>query len=121
MGLGETIHAALIREVYQGKLIGHVSRDSTQIDGREKPTKKPDTAPDEGPTKKRGRPKKGEQRPQKEPTRIERQMTQNLADMVADLPTECDVGGKENSQGNPEWWVGYKLHFDVFGARCFWA
>ena len=33
--------------------------------------------------------------------------------MLADLPTACDVGGKNNSKGYKETWTGYKLHIDV--------
>ena len=36
-----------------------------------------------------------------------------LTEMLADLPTQCDIGGKKNSQGNTEYWRGYKLHLDV--------
>ena len=36
-----------------------------------------------------------------------------LPAMLADLPTQCDIGGKKNSQGNTEYWRGYKLHLDV--------
>ena len=38
---------------------------------------------------------------------------QNLGQMLADLPTACDVGGKKNSKGDKETWTGYKLHIDV--------
>ena len=34
-------------------------------------------------------------------------------EMLADLPTACDVGTKKNSKGYKETWVGYKLHIDV--------
>jgi len=36
-----------------------------------------------------------------------------LPEMLADLPTQCDIGGKKNSQGNTDYWRGYKLHLDV--------
>src|SRR5271165_184906 len=42
-----------------------------------------------------------------------RQVTQNLSQMLADLPTACDVGCKKNSKGYKETWTGYKLHIDV--------
>ena len=61
----------------------------------------------------RGRPRKDEERPKPEPTRLERQTTQNLDQMLADLPTACDVGSKKNSKGYKETWIGYKLHLDV--------
>ena len=46
-------------------------------------------------------------------TRLKRQRTMKLGEMLADLPTRCDIGGKKNSQGNTEYWTGYKLHLDV--------
>ena len=116
LGLAEKIHGALIQERYEGRLVGHVSRDSTAINGREKPKK---SATETGDAlapllpSKRGRPKKDERRPPKEPTRLEKQVTMDLQAMLADLPVGCDVGGKKNSKGNPEWWIGYKLHLDV--------
>ena len=33
--------------------------------------------------------------------------------MLADLPQQCDIGAKKNSQGQEEYWRGYKLHLDV--------
>ena len=65
------------------------------------------------PQKKRGRSRKDEERPKPQPTRLERQTTQNLARMLADLPTACDVYAKKNSKGYKETWIGYKLHIDV--------
>ena len=49
----------------------------------------------------------------KKGTRLERQRTQKLPEMLADLPKQCDIGGKKNSQGNEDYWRGYKLHLDV--------
>jgi IS5 family transposase len=111
-GLADLVHEALVRGIYEGKIVGHVSRDSTAIDGREKPSAKGESVSELLP-RKRGRPKKDEIRPPIEPTRIEKQITMTLEEMLADLPKECDVGGKKNSKGNPEWWIGYKLHLDV--------
>jgi len=114
-GLAQIVHEALVREAYEERLVGHVSRDSTAINAREKPAKKrsSETAAENASAKKKGRPRKGEERAPKEPTRIERQQKMSLPEMLADLPRGCDVGGKNNSKGNPEWWVGYKLHVDV--------
>lgn len=33
--------------------------------------------------------------------------------MIADIPTECDVGTKKNSKGYKTSWIGYKLHIDA--------
>ena len=114
-GLAQIIHEAMVREAYREKIVGHVSRDSTAINAREKPAKNPnsETAAEKALPKKKGRPRKGEERAPKDPTRIERQQKMSLPEILADLPRGCDVGGKNNSKGNPEWWVGFKLHLDV--------
>lgn len=110
IGLAQRAHKALLELLYEDKVVGHISRDSTAIHAREKAAtvKKSKTV-----SKKRGRPKKGETRPAKEPTRTEQQRTQSLAQMLAQLPTGCDVGSKRNSKGYKESWKGYKLHIDV--------
>ena len=38
--LPQKVHAALIKETYGDQLVGHISRDSTKIEAREKPVKK---------------------------------------------------------------------------------
>ena len=119
--LPDKIHAALIERTLGGRIIGAIARDATEIEAREKPVqnkandgKDDPPAPDNPPPpRKRGRPRKDEQRPKPEPTRLERQVMQNLGQMLADLPTACDVGGKKNSKGYKETWTGYKLHIDV--------
>ena len=105
--LPSRLHEALIEHTMQQQLVGHVSRDATAIEGREKPTPKPKQAAK--PKRKRGRPRKGEERP-KEPSRLQR-MT--LPEMLDDLPHGCDVGTKRNAKGYKESWIGYKLHLDV--------
>ncbi len=52
------VHEALIARSYRGEIVGHISRDSTAIEAREKPTKKVSKAAQEKMPKKRGRPKK---------------------------------------------------------------
>jgi len=110
-GLPEKIHAAMIQENLEGKIVGHISRDSTAIPAREKPAPKP--APMIQPPKKRGRPSKDQPLPPKPPTRLELQPQRSLAENLADLPMRCDHGCKRNSQGFTETWIGYKLHLDV--------
>ncbi len=39
-GLGERVHEALVERSLKMELVGHISRDSTAIEGREKPVKK---------------------------------------------------------------------------------
>ncbi len=109
--LPNRLHEALIEHTLHDHLVGHLSRDSTAIEGREKPKPKPPQPPQ--PKRKRGRPRKGEQRPPKEPRRLERQQEMTLAQMVEDLPRACDVGTKRNAKGHQVSWVGYKLHIDA--------
>ena len=110
MQLPERVHATFIQTNYASELVGHLSRDSTAIDAREKPVKK--AVAKQQPAK-RGRPKHGENRV-KPKTRIERQADgMPLPEMIAELPTACDVGTKRNSKGHQTSWIGYKLHLDV--------
>ena len=110
--LAERMHAALVARTLGERVIGCVARDATEIDAREKPARKDDPPPPADPPRPRGRPKKGEERP-KDPTRLERQADQNIEEMLAELPTACDVGTKKNSKGYKTSWTGYKLHIDV--------
>ena len=113
------MHAALIERSLGGRIVGVIARDATEIEAREKPAKetndKKDDPPPDGaqPPRKRGRPRKDEQRPKPTPTRLERQSSQTVTQMLAELPTACDVGSKKNSKGYKETWIGYKLHIDV--------
>ena len=50
------------------------------------------------PKRKRGRPKKGEVVAKPESRRLERQVGQTLPQMLADIPTCCNVGSKEECQ-----------------------
>lgn len=109
--LTQRVHEALIRKTHEDRLVGHLSRDSTAIEAREKPAKTVEP-PEPPPPRKRGRPKKGEERP-KELTRLQRQATMTKQTMLEDLPTDCAVGTKKNSKGYKETWIGYKLHIDV--------
>lgn len=110
--LPSRVHEALIKKAYKDQIVGHISRDATAIEAREKPVK---TLPAVAatPKRKRGRPKKGEVVTEKEPRRLERQVGQTLAEMLADLPTCCNVGTKKNAKGYKTSWIGYKLHIDT--------
>ena len=107
------LHEALIWQTHGDRLVGHIARDSTAIQGREKPHKpKQPKAP--VPAKKRGRPKKDEPRPAQELRRIAQQAAgMGLAEMLADLPRHCDTGVKRNAKGYQESWTGFKLHIDT--------
>ena len=108
------MHEALVKEFMGDSIVGHISRDSTAIPAREKPT--PKCKSDQKPMKrKRGRPRKGEERPPKDKTRLERQAAgdMTLEQMLDDLPKDCDRGAKVNAQGFRNAWVGYKFHIDA--------
>ena len=115
-GLGDLVHAAMVREHCGEKLAGHISRDATAVPAREKAAKplKKETA--EKPKRKRGRPKKGDLRVPPEPKRLDLQAGRSLEENLADLPTGCDWGCKKNSQGKVEYWKGYKLHVDIIDS-----
>lgn len=109
---GQRVQAALIEKTQKHRLIGHISRDGSAIEGREKPTPKAkaEAKPKPKPRRKAGEPKSLEQM-----KRTERQASgrMTLAEMIAELPRACDVGTKTNSAGHKHTWVGYKLHLDV--------
>ena len=114
-GLPERVHEQLVRRHLQDHIVGHISRDATEIEAREKPRRRSsdDPPPPAPPKRKRGRPRKHQVLPSKPLTRIEQQRTQSLDEMRAGLPTQCDVGVKRNSKGFRETWIGYKLHLDT--------
>ena len=111
-GLPTRVHEALIKKTLGGSLVGHISRDATAIEAREKPvrTKMPAVV---APKRKRGRPKKGCVVAPKAPRRLERQSSQTLPQMLADLPNACSTGTKRNAKGHTTSWTGYKLHIDT--------
>jgi hypothetical protein len=136
------VQETLIKDVFKNRLVGHISRDATAIEAREKPAKPSNTdavvaaspsaeplikasePPAEAPSaavnqtpsapRRRGRPRKGEVSPPKELRRLEKQVAGlGLEEMLADLPKHCDVGTKRNSKGYKTSWIGYKLHIDT--------
>jgi hypothetical protein len=126
MELPQFVHEALIRETQKDRLIGHIARDSTAIEARERfpettvvvkaekrsPGKRgPRTKGPRGPHKrwKGGKPR----RALPEGTRLHRQRTMSLTAMLAELPKNCSIGVKTSSQGYQQYWRGYKLHLDV--------
>jgi len=109
-GLATVGHDALVQEPLRTALIGHVSRDATAIQGREKPGKK---VKHPKPPRKKGRPAKGAQQEPTDPKRLAVQRRQAAQDAIALLPTACDRGVKPNAKGYTETWNGLKLHVDV--------
>ena len=134
--LAERVQEALIKEHLGSELIGHLSRDGTAIEARERPLRAakdavvepadllpardvqavaPVVAP--APIKnKRGRPRRGEVRAPAKESPIARQRKQTLAQMLEEIPTACDCGAKCNAKGYKIAWNGYKLHLDT--ADC---
>jgi len=107
--LAQRVHEALIEKYQSDRLVGHISRDSTAIEAREKVAKKEKKLKIK---KKCGRPKKGEEHlPQ--PKRLERQLALSVHEILAELPKKADIGTKRNSKGHQESWKGYKLHIDT--------
>ena len=104
------MHEALVTTALETPIVGHVSRDCTAIEAREKPAPKPAKA--ERPKRKRGRPRKGEV-VVKEDKRLDAQLRMDLAEMIADLPKQCDRGTKRNARGHTVSWNGSKLHVDA--------
>ena len=114
-GIALIVHESLINQHVKDSLVGHISRDSTAIEAREKPQKKDKVAcgsKSQKSKRKQGRPKKGEER-LKEPTRLELQQSMSIEEALKELPKGCDVGTKKNSKGYKESWIGYKLHIDA--------
>lgn len=107
-GIFQQIQQKLVAQLYEGRMVGHVLRDSTAIQAREKPARKTKQAK---PKRKRGRPRKGE--PPAPKSRLERQPHMPLSEMLEELPKACDRGVKIGSNGLKQRWIGYKFHWDV--------
>jgi hypothetical protein len=105
--VAERVHAQVIAVHEAPRLVGHIARDATAIEVRERVPKKAAKAEEKG----SGTVKQGKKK--ERPTRLERQADQTLEEMLAELPTACDCGTKRNSKGRHSSWVGYKLHLDV--------
>lgn len=114
--LGDRVHEALVKKHAGDKVVVHLSRDSTAVEARETPAKKP--KPVEKEKRKRGRPKKGEEVAPPEPTRLVTQLTQTPEAALADLPCVCDVGCKKDAKGFKHSWKGWKVHID-WAEGCF--
>lgn len=131
MELPQFVHEALICETQKDRLIGHIARDSTAIEARER---YPETAAQRARRKAAGLTAKAQQTPRKRgakggphqrykggkrpyipqtETRLSRQRSMKLPEMLAELPQQCDSGAKKDSRGHEHYWSGYKLHLDV--------
>jgi len=126
--LPQQLHEAVIAATQKERLIGHIARDSTAIPVRER---YPETKQQKAAKKKarrqqkvkkpegKGGRKKGSKggflklKAADRGTRIQRQCHQKLARQLKELPQQCDLGAKTNTQGHEQYWRGYKLHLDV--------
>ncbi len=109
----ESIHEHKIKTTYEHRIIGHVCKDSTAIEAREKPQQKPKILKEKIPKKRGRKPKDAPVAAQEEPKRLAKQLSQTLSEMLKDIPTACDKAGKKDSKGNTHYWNGYKLHLDT--------
>jgi transposase len=137
--LASKAHAAMIKAALGDQLIGHISRDATAIEARErahtmsttkakevvisKATELFEGRPKEvlasAPVvtvKRRGRPKKGEVRPAPALGKVAEQRQKTVVEMIAAMPKQCDIGIKKNAKGFMVSWKGWKLHLDT--ADC---
>ena len=110
--LPQKIHEAMIKTHCKDKIAGHVSRDATAIEAREKAVKKQEEVAFSVPKRKRGRPKQGEEVSPKPPKKLDLQVGRSLEENLKDLPHHCAVGTKVDSKGYKMTWRGYKLHID---------
>lgn len=135
LGILDQAQATHVQVWLGDTLIRDVSTDSTAIEAREKPVtraKPPaDAALTDTPTAKAAKKTTHKKRTKAqatretlqasctpaEPTRLERQLTQVPEIALLELPTACDVGCKTNSQGNKDYWIGYKLHVRVADGK----
>jgi hypothetical protein len=109
----------MVSQYYEGRIVGHISRDSTAIAAREKPVnKKHDVAVLTEPKRKRGRPQKGESRPMKKLKRLERQLKMKPGKALKELGTDCAWSCKANSQGNVSFWKGIASKARATPYRC---
>jgi len=140
MELPQFVHEALIAETQKDRLIGHIARDSTAIEARERFPDPPLSRKEREAVrraarlaekekieaaragrKKAAKPRgphrryQGGKPPYQPPTdtRLHRQRSMILPAMLAELPRHCSLGVKTSHDGNQQYWRGYKLHLDV--------
>lgn len=118
--LPQQLHAAVIESTQSQRLIGHIARDSTAIEARERVPeevveKKRAARRDKAKRRKTKRRKGAHSRAKasERGTRLQQQCHQKLDTMLDNLPRQCDIGAKKNSKGHEVYWRGYKLHLDV--------
>ena len=113
--LPQQLHQAVIQATQSQRLIGHIARDATAIPARERIPESVMEKKRAAKARKAKRPKRSfaKAKASERGKRIARQPQQTLEAMLAELPQQCDMGAKKNSQGHEQYWRGYKLHLDV--------
>jgi hypothetical protein len=109
--LPQRLHETLIQQTQQGRLIGHIARDSTAIEARERFPENPPPKPVRKRYKMGPKPKRST--PRSPRNRIEAQRRMPVGEMLSGLPRHCSLGVKTSSKGHQQYWRGYKLHLDV--------
>lgn len=132
MQLLEVVHEQLIRDTHRHRIVGHISRDSSNIRGRERfpetPSQKRARTAEEEQKQNQSTPNKvsaKDRKPRRKlrkrkrtaspgETRIKRQVTMaSAAEMLQDISREYSVAIRMTKQRDPKFCRGYKLHLDV--------
>ena len=121
--LATAAHEALIRSTHAKQLVGHIARDSSAIEARErfvgapKPKTKAKSKKSKSGKKRRKTHTFAKETPAQRAsreTRIQKQLrAKTVEEMLTGIPTACDLGGKKGNNGQTKWWRGYKLHLDM--------
>ena len=109
-GLAHFAHEAVIKDTQSQRLIGHISRDSTAIEARERfPASQRGKV-----SRSKGKKSKKASKSAPAPSRLAQQALRKDGDaMSRELPALCSLGVKKSSRGYQSYWRGYKLHLDV--------
>lgn len=131
MRLLEGVHEQLIRDAHQNRIVGHISRDSSNIRGRERfpetPSQKRTRVAEEQKSRtntkqkvsaegrKLGRKlRKRKRTASPGETRMKRQvMMTSAAEMLQDISREYGVAVRMTQRRDPKFCRAYKLHLDV--------
>ncbi|HXF15332.1 MAG TPA: hypothetical protein VN517_19440 [Terriglobales bacterium] len=113
--LPQRLYEALIEATQKDRLIGHIARDSSAIESRERFPENPPPKPARKHYKRGPKPKRST--PGSPRSRIEEQRRLAVPEMLAGLPRHCSLGVKKSSKGHQQYWRGYKLHLDVADGK----
>lgn len=111
--LPERIHEALVRLKQQNRIVGHIARDSTAIEARERFPDAPALKPKAPKRRKRPKGRHDQSTARERGAITRRQRHMKLDEMLAGLSKDCSIGVKANSKGHKDYWRGYKLHLDI--------